>query len=109
MGFTNYLVCQLQDESIHGYNLTWQAENTTFAPVFGGESGTYDEFTISTGSQDLYAVPGTHLSNTAVPGKSGGASLLVFLQTVGNDITFFSRDDSNAGGIWTSAEVPVNQ
>ncbi len=49
MGFTNYLVCQLEDESIYGYNLTWQAENTTFAPIFGNEGGQYDHFVIQNG------------------------------------------------------------
>jgi hypothetical protein len=108
MGFTNYLVCQLEDYTIHGYNLTWQAENTTFAPAFGGESGQYDEFTIATGGQNVLGLPGTHLSNTALY-QSSGAYLTIFFQTEGSDISLYNRADISAGGIWTSSTAPVDQ
>jgi len=107
MGFTNYLVCQLEDYTIHGYNLTWQAENTTFASVFGGESGQYDEFTITTGGQDVLGLPGTHLSITALS-RAGSAYLTIFFQTEGSDISLYDRQDISAGGIWTSATAPVD-
>ena len=108
MGFTNYLVCQLEDYTIHGYNLTWQAENTTFAPAFGGDSGQYDEFTIAVSGQNVLGLPGTHLSNTALS-NSGNVYLTIFFQTEGSDISLFNREDSSAGGIWTSATAPLNQ
>ena len=108
MGFTNYLVCQLEDYTIHGYNLTWQAENTTFAPAFGGDSGQYDEFTIAVSGQNVLGLPGTHLSNTALS-NSGNVYLTIFFQTEGSDISLFDRPDTSAGGIWTSATAPLNQ
>jgi hypothetical protein len=107
MGFTNYLVCQLEDFTMHGYNITWLAENTTFAPAFGGESGQYDEFTITTGGQNILGLPGTHLSSTALS-QLGGAYLTTFFQTEGSDISIYSRADTSAGGIWTSTSAPVN-
>ena len=107
MGFTNYLVCQLEDYTIHGYNLTWEAENTTFASAFGSESGQYDEFTITTGGQNVLGLPGTHLSNTALYG-AGNVYLTIFFQTEGSDISIYNRADTSAGGIWTSASAPVN-
>lgn len=108
MGFTNYLVCQLQDYTIHGYNLTWQAENTTFAPAFGSESSQHDEFTITTGGQNVLGLPGTHLSNTALS-QSGNVYLTIFFQTEGSDISIYNRADTSAGGIWTTTTAPVDQ
>jgi len=107
MGFTNYLVCQLEDYTMHGYNLTWKAENTTFAPAFGGESGRFDEFTITTGGRNVLGLPGTHLSNTALY-QAGGAYLTIFFQTKGSDISIYNRADASVGGTWTSSSMPIN-
>ena len=93
---------------MHGYNLTFQAENTTFAPAFGGESGQYDEFTIATGYQNVLGLPGTHLSNTALFGADN-VYLTIFFQTEGSDISIYNRLDTSAGGIWTSSSAPVDQ
>lgn len=102
LGYTNYLVLQYGDETIRGYNISWAAENTTFAPAKNGGQG-YDEWII----QDVVGVPGTHLSNTALADESGGSHLVVFFQVNGTDIVQYSRDDS--GGPFTYSEVPVNQ
>jgi hypothetical protein len=95
-------VLQHGDETIRGYNISWGAENTTIFPAKDGGHG-YDEWTIP----DVVGVPGTHLSNTALPDKSGGSHLVVFFQTNGTNIAQYARDDT--GGPFTSAEVPVNQ
>jgi hypothetical protein len=102
LGYTNYLALQYGDESIRGYNISWAAENTTMAPAKGGGPG-YDEWTIP----DAVGIPGTHLSLTALADLSGGAHLAIFFQQNGTDIIQYSRDD--AGGAFTSSEVPVNQ
>jgi hypothetical protein len=107
MGFTNYIVCQLEDYTIHGYNLTWQAENTTFAPAFGREIGQYDEFTIITSGRYVLGLPGTHLCNTAL-NQSYNIYLTIFFQTEGSDISIYNRADTSAGDIWTSTSAPVN-
>ena len=93
VGFTNYLYVQNPDLSISGFNITWDAENTTSNVnqnfVINGERG----------------IPGTHLSVTALPNTSGGTSLLTFYQTNGSDITEFVRDLD--AGQWTSSSVPI--
>ncbi len=103
MGYTNYLTYQFWDESIRGVNVSWAAENTSFAAAAqsDGQSQGLDEWIIPT-----TAVPGTHMSITALSDVSGGAHLAVFFQTVGNDFEMWSRD--NSAGSWTSAGVPVN-
>ena len=55
--------------------------------------------------QGLPGVPGTHLSVTSFSDPSGGASILAFYQTHGNDITGYSRD--KYGGPWTGAQVTI--
>ena len=95
MGYTNYLYVQNPDLSISGFNVTFDAENTTIPadPV--------DTFVIN-GAKGL---PGTHLSVTALPDNSGGNSLLAFYQTNGTDVTEFVRDLNE--GQWTSSSVPI--
>ena len=101
-------MCQLDDLSIHGYNLTWQAENTTFAPAFGSDNGQFDEFVIQEAGENVYGLPGTHMSITALS-NSQGAYLTVFMQQEGTDISIFNRPDLSSGGLWTSTSAPVNQ
>jgi hypothetical protein len=93
LGYTNFLYCQLADESINGYNISFDAENTAFVPG--------DQFQI----QGLPGVPGTHLSVTSFSDTSGGESILAFYQTHGDDITGYSRD--KYGGPWTGAQVTI--
>ena len=96
IGYTNYLYAQSSDLSISGYNVSWDAENTTIPSQ--GSSGI---FRIN-GPKGL---PNTHLSVTALPDSSGGNSLLAFYQTQGTDITEFVRDLD--AGQWTSSDVPI--
>jgi len=93
LGYTNYLYCQLADETINGYNISFDAENTAFVPG--------NQFQI----QGLPGVPGTHLSVTSLSNPSGGESILAFYQTHGDDITGYSRDKE--GGQWTGAVVTI--
>ena len=69
LGYTNYLYAQLADETIHGYNISFDAENTAFVPG--------DNFQI----QGLPGLAGTHLTVTSLSNPSGGASILAFYQT----------------------------
>lgn len=93
LGYTNYLYAQLADETIHGYNISFDAENTAFVPG--------DSFQI----QGLPGVPGTHLSVTSLSDPSGGESILAFYQTYGNDITEYSR--GKYGGQWSGNPVTI--
>jgi hypothetical protein len=93
LGYTSYLYAQLADETIHGYNISFDAENTAIVPG--------DSFQI----QGLPGVPGTHLSVTALSNPSGGASILAFYQTHGDDITGYSRD--KYAGQWTGNVVTI--
>ena len=102
LGYTNYLSLQYGDETIRGYNISWDAENTTIASAKDGGPG-YDEWTIP----DVTGIPGTHMTLTALSDLSGGAHLAIFFQANGSDIVQYDRDDS--AGAFTSSEVPVNQ
>jgi hypothetical protein len=87
----------LDDSTIHGYNISYQSENTTLG----------NEIVVTNGSGDVKFLNGTHMTVSAVQDKSGGAELLVFAQTEGNDITLFTRDINS--GIWTSLALGVDQ
>lgn len=102
LGYTNYLALQYGDETIRGYNISWAAENTSFAPAKGGGPG-IDEWTIP----NVVGVPGTHLSITALADQSGGSHLTIFFQENGTDIVQYDRDDT--AGAFTYSEMPVNQ
>jgi hypothetical protein len=93
LGYTNYLYAQLADETIHGYNISFNAENTAFVPG--------DNFQI----QGLPGLPGTHLTVTSLSNPSGGASILAFYQTHGDDVTGYSRD--KYAGQWTGTLVTI--
>lgn len=70
----------MASNEIMGYNISWNAENTSIvkkdAFTIGGDAG----------------LPGTHLSVTALPNQSGGDDINVFYQTVGDDVTEYTRD-----------------
>lgn len=80
LGYTNYFYAQMASNEIMGYNISWNAENTSIV--------SRDTFTIG-GDPGL---PGTHLSVTALPNQSGGDDINVFYQTVGDDVTEYTRD-----------------
>lgn len=87
---------QNPDLTFSGFNITWDAENTS-APIDDP-----NQSFIITGEEGL---PGTHLSVTALPDQSGGDSLYAFYQINGSDITSFVRDFG--AGQWTSRAVPI--
>lgn len=83
---------------INGYNISWAAENTSIAERPDGE---LDLFTVS----GEPALPGSHLSVTAIPNQSGGNSLCVFYQTNGSDVTEYTRDIT--AGQWSQVEIDI--
>jgi hypothetical protein len=94
LGYTNYFYTQLNDGSIGGYNISFDAENTHIL------------------NDDSFIIPqkplaGSHFSVTSIPTTSGGNSLLVFNQENGTDIVENTRDLS--GGQWSYAMLPVPQ
>ena len=104
LGYTNYMIWQAQDTTIHGANITFGAENTTIAATTNG----LDEWTLQSNGKDVHAVRGTHLSITAVQTVSKGSSLLAFFQEEGDDMQMYTRDGFNTGGLWQqAAQDPV--
>lgn len=101
LGFTTYFYAQMADRSIKGYNVTYQAENTTYLPE--------ETFTITDPAGPALGLGGTHLTVTAYAEKEGNRtlwdSLYVFYQTAGDDITAFTRP--LAGGEWTKGTLTI--
>jgi len=95
LGYTTYFYAMLEDSTIHGYNVSFSSENTTLL----------NEIVVSENGPVKF-LNGTHMTVSAVPNASGGASALVFAQTNGSDITLFTRD--LAGGVWTSLALEVD-
>lgn len=93
LGYTNYFYAQLEDNLIHGYNITWAAENTTI------DAGS--EFIV----QGEPGLSGTHLSVSTLPNAGGGNNVIVFYQTVGNDITEYTRP--LVAGQWSAVNIPI--
>jgi hypothetical protein len=101
LGFTTYFYAQMADRSIKGYNITYQAENTTFVPD--------QTFTITDPAGPSLGLGGTHMSVTTYQEKQGNRtiwdSLYVFYQTAGDDITAFTRPVN--GGQWTRGTLSI--
>lgn len=101
LGYTTYFYAQMADRSLKGYNITYQAENTTVVPE--------DTFTITDPAGPVLGLGGTHLSATAYAEKDGNEtlwdSLYVFYQTEGDDLTAFTRPI--AGGEWTKGTIQL--
>ena len=70
-------------------------------------SGQGQEFNISVygAVNDGTGIPGTHLTCTALPDQSGGASLEAYYQTNGSNIENAHRD--LLGGPWYIDDLPV--
>lgn len=101
-GFTTYFYAQMSDRSVKGFNITYQAENTTFVPD--------DTFTITDPAGPVLGLPATHLTVTAYAEKDANDktlwdSLYVFYQTKGDDITAFTRPLN--GGEWTRGALTI--
>ncbi len=101
-GYTTYFYSQMADRTIKGYNVTFQAENTTYSNS--------QSFAISNNAGPVQALGGTHMSVTAYAqlddsGKTVWDSLYVFFQQTGNDIAVWTRP--LAGGEWTGASLSL--
>lgn len=102
LGFTTYFYAQSADRSIRGYDINFNAENTTYPQ--------HENFTVQTPAAPLYALGGTHMSVTSVSEKNEDGdvlydSLYVFFQTQGDDITAATR--RVYGGEWTIAPLNI--
>lgn len=102
LGFTTYFYAQMADRSIKGFNVTYEAENTTFV-----EDNT---FAITDPAGAAVGLGGTHLTVTAFAEKDKNSktiwdSLYVFYQTEGDDISAFTRP--LAGGEWTKGLLTI--
>jgi hypothetical protein len=78
--------------------MTWHAEDTK---IVTADNLTVEVNIVNNGAPLL----GSHFSVSAINNKSGGESLIVFYQTIGNDITEFTRD--LFGGIWSYIPLPM--
>jgi hypothetical protein len=101
LGYTTYFYAQMADRTIKGYNVTYQAENTTFIED--------ETFTITDPAGPVLGLGGTHLTVTAFAEMRGKEvvwdSLYVFYQTVGDDITAFTRGLN--GGEWNMGMLNI--
>ncbi|KAJ4342301.1 hypothetical protein N0V87_001287 [Didymella glomerata] len=102
LGYTTYFYAQSADRSIRGYDINYDAENTSYPG--------HENFTVQTPAEPLYALGGTHLTVSAVSEKNNDGdvlydSLYVFFQTDGNDITAATR--RVYGGEWTIAPLKI--
>lgn len=83
------------DSTIHGYNLSFTAETTK----------TIDEIVITDGKGPVKFLNGTHMTVSAVE-----AGLLVFAQTMGDDITLFVKGANvGTGNVWTSLQLGIDK
>jgi hypothetical protein len=102
LGYTTYFYVQMADRTIKGFNITYQAENTTIVPE--------DTFTITSPGGPAYGVGGTHFTVTSVSDKTDEGeelwnSLYVFYQTEGDDISAFTRPIE--GGEWSQGKLVI--
>jgi hypothetical protein len=91
IGYTDVLYAQTSANVIQGWNVSWDYVNTSIETSFQLE--------------DHPGIPGTHLAATTIPDGDGGGELLIFYQTIGNDISALSRD--LVGTEWSDRTVPV--
>jgi hypothetical protein len=100
LGYTTFLYAQDADTlQLRGHNMSWHAEDTKII--------TADEMAVEINIEDQgQPLPGSHFSVSAINDKSGGQSLMVFYQIIGNDITEFTRD--LFGGMWSYIPLPMN-
>jgi hypothetical protein len=104
MGYTTYFYSQMADLTIKGFNIQYQSESTYIRDN--------ETFTLTDPAGPVKGLAGTHLTCTAYTEfkdkeKKTPAwdSLYVFYQTVGNDVTAFTRKIS--GGQWTRAPLGI--
>lgn len=99
LGYTNFLAYQSIDRTIRGVNISWASENTT---VFETSTGDRDTFVLREMNQSdpVVALGGTNLMISVVKNVGGGASLIMFFQEQGDDISFYRRDDNYDSHLW---------
>jgi hypothetical protein len=101
LGFTTYFYAQMADRTIKGFNVSYQAENTTIVPQ--------DTFTLTDPAGPVKGLGGTHLTVTAYAEMEDKKvlwdSLYVFYQTEGDDIAAFTRPI--AGGEWSRGNLVI--
>lgn len=95
LGYTTFFYAMQENHYVKGYNVSYQSENTTVL----------NDITVSDTTGPIPGLPGTHMTVSAVANPSGGASLYVFYQVEGDDITVFTRDLD--GGQWTQGKLPI--
>ena len=95
LGYTTYFYAQLEDTQIKGYNISFNSEHTQLL----------NDITVSDTQGPVDVIGGTHMTCSAVGNPSGGASLYVFAQDAGDDISVYTRD--LAGGQWSSGKLPI--
>ncbi|KAF2765136.1 hypothetical protein EJ03DRAFT_280674 [Teratosphaeria nubilosa] len=93
MGYTIFFYAQAADTNlIKGYNVSWNAENTSLVGSLFDVADTPD-------------LSGTRFGMSALPTLSNGSDLLVFFQENGSDVSQYTRD--LVGGIWSHAALPI--
>src|SRR5690242_4057696 len=102
LGYTTFFYAQSADRSIRGYDMHYNAENTSYPMA--------ENFTISTPAAPVFALGGTHMTVSAVSEKDDAGKVLydnlyVFFQESGSDITAATR--RVAGGEWTIAPLEI--
>ena len=64
----------------------------------------WDRYNVAWGMA-VNVLGGTHMTVSAVDNPSGGASLYVFAQDEGDDVSVYTRDLT--GGQWSSGKLPI--
>jgi hypothetical protein len=90
LGYTTYFYAQMADRSMRGFNILYQAENTTII----------DEHVVTDPAGSVKGLGGTHLAMTGYKD-----SMYVFYQTEGDDITAFTMP--LGGGEWSNAKLKI--
>ena len=83
----------LQSGLVQGWNITFDAENSTTSST-----------TFSSVSGDI-SVPGSHLCAWTIPPTGPPDEVLMFYQIDGDDITVYSGNPTN--GEWTPTTIPI--
>ncbi|QDS68056.1 hypothetical protein FKW77_009771 [Venturia effusa] len=95
LGYTSYFYVLKDDSTIHGYNLNFTAQSTSII----------DEIVVRDGRGPVKFLNGTHMTVSAVD-----AGLLVFAQTVGDDVTLFVKGTTTGtGNVWTSLQLGIDK
>lgn len=102
LGYTTFFYAQMADQTIRGYNISYNAENTTETRG--------DEVTVGGAGGPVKGLAGTHLSVTAISFKEDAtdqtnAFLYVFYQEKGDDVSIFLR--GLEGGQWSQSVMPI--